>query len=114
MDQAPSGETHAVDHKEQNQKLMSILSYLGILAVIPFSMSKDDPVVKFHLKQGLVLLAIEVAVYALGMFMWQLWQILQIVNLGTLILSILGIVNVMQKKQQELPLVGSFAHYFTF
>jgi uncharacterized membrane protein len=95
-----------------NNTLMGILAYLGILAIIPFLMAKDEPFVKFHLKQGLVLLSIELAIWVVGMFMWQLWMILQIVNLGVLVLAIMGIINVVQGKQAELPLVGSFSSYF--
>ena len=95
---------------------MSVLAYLGILIVIPFIMAKDDPTVKFHIKQGLVLFIIEIAVWAIGttMFYWQVWQLLQLVNLATLVLAIIGIINVVQGKQKELPLVGSFASHFNF
>jgi uncharacterized membrane protein len=99
----------------QNETLMGVLAYLGILIVIPFIMAKDDPFVKFHLKQGLVLVLIEVVVWFLGgMFFWHFWPLLQLVNLATLILSIIGIVNVVNKKQAELPLVGTLAHHFNF
>ena len=102
--------------KPEHKKLMGVLAYLGILLIIPFLMAKDDPMVKFHLKQGAVLLIIEAAVWILGMTLigWQLWQVLQIVRLATLVLAIIGIVNVVQDKQKELPLVGSFGKYFTF
>ncbi len=93
----------------QKNTLMSVLSYIGPLVIVSYVVSKDDPFVKFHIKQGLVLLAIEAAVWVAGMVMWQLYPILSIVNLGTLILSIIGIVNVVQGQQKELPLVGSFA-----
>jgi len=93
---------------------MAVLAYLGILIIIPFLMAKNDPFVKFHIKQGLVLVIIEIAVWVLAtMLVWQLWQILQIVNLATLVLAIYGIVNVIQHKEVELPVVGSFAHSFT-
>ena len=96
--------------------LMAVLAYLGILIIIPLLMAKSDSFVKFHIKQGLVLVVIELAIWALGMTMigWQLWQLLQLVNLGVLILAIIGIVNVVQGKEKELPLLGSFSKYFTF
>ena len=61
------------------------------------------------IRQGLVLLIIEVAVYVLMNFVWFLWPLWQVVNLGTLILAIIGILNVVHDKQKELPLVGHFA-----
>ncbi len=92
--------------------LMAVLAYIGILVIIPFLMAKDDAFVKYHIKQGLVLVVIELIVYVLGMMMWSLFPILGIVNLAALVLSIIGIVNVVQGKEKELPLVGSFSKHF--
>ncbi len=114
MDEQTSNQSQAPQAKPQHKTLMGVLAYLGILLIIPFLMAKDDPFVKFHLKQGLVLLVIEIIVWILGSSMWQLWMILNLVQLATLVLSIIGIVNVIQGKQKELPLVGSFSKHFTF
>ena len=99
---------------QSKNTLMAVLAYIGVLVVISFVMSKDDPFVKFHIKQGLVLLVIEIAVWIIGSMMWQLWMLLNIVNLAVVILSIIGIINVVQGKEKELPLVGSFSKYFKF
>ncbi len=90
---------------------MAILAYLGPLVIIPFLTAKEQPFVKFHIKQGLVLFGIEIIVWIIGgMFMFGLlWPLIQLVNLGVIILTILGIINVVQKKEAELPLVGGFA-----
>ena len=114
MDQSSNNTGGAPAAAPQNKILMGILAYIGILVIIPFLVSKNDPFVKFHIKQGLVLLAIEIAIWLVGSFMWQLWPLLQLVNLGVLVLAIVGIVNVIKNMQKELPLVGSFAKNFTF
>ena len=106
-----------VEHKSPGQQknlVMGILAYLGILVVIPFILAKNDPFVKFHIRQGLVLVVIEIIIWVLGsmVMMWNFWPLLQLVNLGTLILAIIGIVNVVNKKEAELPLVGSLARSF--
>ncbi len=99
-----------------NTKLMSVFAYLGILIIIPFLMAKDDPTVKFHLKQGAVLFVIWLILWAVGMTVlgWQFWGIIQLVQLATIVLAIIGIVNVLQDKQKELPLVGGLAKNFNF
>ncbi len=98
-----------------NSQLMGILAYIGPLVIIPLLAAKDNPFVKFHVKQGLVLFIIEIIVGFLApMFFWSLWAIVQLVNLATLILSIMGIINVTQKQEKELPVVGGFAKHFTF
>jgi len=97
-----------------NQKVMGILSYIGPLVIVSYLTSKDDSFVKFHVKQGMVLLVIEVAVWFLGMVFWLLAPILSIVNIVTLVFSIIGIMNVLKNQQKSLPLVGSFSRYFNF
>ena len=97
---------------QEKNTLMGVLCYLGPLVIIPLIVAKDDAFVKYHVKQGLVLLVIEVVVYALGMFMWQLWALYQLVNLATFILSIVGIINVVQGQEKELPVIGQFGRSF--
>lgn len=103
--------------KKQQNTLMGVLSYLGPLVIISYILARDVAFVKFHIKQGLVLLIIEVALWVLSSFFlmafYQLWMVYQIINLGLLILVVLGIVNVVQGKERELPLVGQFARYLT-
>ena len=38
-----------------DRTIMLVLSYLGILALIPLLMKKDDPEVQWHAKNGLAL-----------------------------------------------------------
>jgi uncharacterized membrane protein len=96
-----------------NNMLMGILSYIGVLVLIPFLMEKHDPFVRFHVKQGLVLAVIGVAMWVVGNMLWIIWPLVMIVNVGLLVLSIMGIINVVNKRQVALPLVGHFADKFT-
>ncbi len=105
---APTGTTTV-----EKNTLMGVLAYLGILIIIPYLVAKDDAFVKFHIKQGLVLVVIELIVWVLGMnIMWGFYGILSIVNLAAIVLSIIGIVNVVQGKEKELPLIGSLSKNF--
>lgn len=106
---APTASAHG--NESNNRMLMGILAYFGILVIIPFIVAKDDPFVKFHIKQGMVLAAIWIGFWVLGMFMWMLYPIISIVNLALLVLSIVGIVNVVQNKEAPLPVVGSLAKH---
>jgi len=96
---------------EDNSLLMGVLAYLGILVIIPFLMAKDQPFVKYHVRQGIVLCGLGIIVYVLGTtFMpYSLYQLLSLLNLGIVILAIFGIVNVVQKKEAPLPLIGHLA-----
>ena len=44
----------------ENRQVMVVLSYLWLLALIPFLMEKEDREVQWHAKHGLVLLAAEI------------------------------------------------------
>lgn len=90
--------------------ILASLSYIGPLVVVPYLTEKENPFVMFHIKQGLVVLILDVGLWIAGWFFGFLWPFLQVVNFGLMVLSIIGIVYALQKKEKELPLVGSFAH----
>ncbi len=107
--------TNSSAPKVETNVLMGVLAYLGPLVIISYLVSKDDPFVKFHIKQGLVLVVIQLILWVLmSMMMWGLWPLFMLIRLGILVLAIIGIVNVIQKQEKALPLVGSFASYFKF
>lgn len=120
MDQAPQedgGVTQPQTPQAPSQNtLMGVLAYIGILVFIPFVVAKDDPFVKFHVKQGLVLFIIEAIIMVVSemMLLGPLSPLLGLVNLGAIILSIIGIINVAKGEERELPLVGRYASNFKF
>jgi uncharacterized membrane protein len=94
---------------------MAIIAYLGILVLIPLlTEAKNDPFVKFHIKQGLLVLiglvlsSIIVVVPVLG------WAIGSLIWIASIILMIIGIMNAANGKQEELPLVGHLSRNFHF
>lgn len=94
--------------KEQ-PNIMALISYIGFLCLIPVLTKEKDEFVRFHAKQGLVLLAGELAtwlIFSLAPFFWLFSNLLGAL---WLILSIIGIMNVINKEKKELPLLGSFA-----
>ncbi len=91
---------------------MAILSYLGILVIIPLLVAKDDDFVLYHSKQGLVLLIAGV----IGMFVGAVpiigWLLAPFITLAWLIFIILGIMNVLRNEKKELPIIGKYADKF--
>jgi uncharacterized membrane protein len=92
-----------------NRTLMAVLSYIGILVLIPLlTDAKNDPFVKFHIKQGLVLLIADVVV---GFIAW-----IPIVGWAAgvfiFILFIMGIINAAGGKETPLPVIGQFGSKF--
>lgn len=94
-----------------NTMIMSILSYMGLLVLIPYFMAKEDPKVKFHIKQGIVLVAILLVTNLFSMTMFGMFGFIGLINFFVVILSIIGIINVFQGQEKPLPIVGSLVSY---
>ncbi len=96
-------------------KALGILSYLGILVLIPYLSEKKNKYVIFHAKQGIILLIAEIIV---GGILWFLglilsWRVSWLVSICqtaffflSLVLSFMGIKNVCDGKAKELPLIN--------
>lgn len=110
-----SPDEHAhTDTKSQENLLMGILAYIGPLILVSYLLAKDDPFVKFHIKQGLLLVIGEVAAWMLGMMFWPLFFLVQIANIFFLVLAVVGIIRAAQGQMKELPLIGQYAKNFNF
>ena len=93
-----------------------ILSYLGLLALIPLLVEKNDREVQWHAKHGLVLTVLFVAVFVilnvmsaiigffwlLGPFVWLIW----------LVVTILAIVKALDGKRFLIPGISELADKF--
>ena len=102
-----------------NRTVMFVLSYLGLLALIPLLVKKNDTEVQWHAKNGLVLtiacIVVFVVLSILGMvptvgcltvFIYPL------VTLGWLILAILGIVKATKGERFIIPGLSGFVEKF--
>lgn len=100
-------------------KAMGVLSYLGILVLIPLlAGDKSSEYVRFHTNQGLVLFLVSIAVDILdGRWFWGFhdWFDLGVLNLSwaldilSLILfvfMIMGIVYACRGERRKLPVIG--------
>lgn len=96
-------------------KGLSIISYIGALALIPYFVEKENKYVKYHAKQGLNLFILEmiasIAIYFIGRIIgWRLSFITSILetvaNICAFALSIIGIINVCNGKAKELPILN--------
>ena len=105
----------------EGNKLMAVLSYLGILVLVPILAAKDSPFAKFHATQGINLLIVGVAwsivsgiiSAILGLigvaFLSVLWSIITwLVGIVIFLTMVIGILNAAQGKAKELPVIGGF------
>jgi uncharacterized membrane protein len=123
----------AID-KPETDNMLGILCYLGILVLIPYliNQEKQNDFIKYHTKQGIVLAAIGLAVFALRIFLpggnfiyygiglygvsagYMLWALLGLIvsaiQFILFVLSIVGIMNVVQGHKKPLPIIGKYAN----
>lgn len=110
-----TGTQNTVTPNAQDDKLIGILSYLGLLWIVAYILygSKKTEYNLFHVKQGLGLIIVWVGLWIVAFvlaFVPVLGMIIGIVMifvyLALLVLMILGIINAANGVQKELPLVG--------
>ena len=121
------------DADVQQNKGMAVLSYLGLLLLIPLFARKNSDYCKYHVKQGVTLACCEIIYSILTLIInaivgaicppelvWTYFTyayvpsmastvVSTILSLGSiffLVLMIIGIVNAAQGQKKELPLLG--------
>jgi fumarate reductase subunit D len=103
--QLPSKIKHLNIRKFNWTTVLAILSYFHILVLIPLIFSKNHPFIRFHAKQGLVVLAF----FALGVFSMFL-PVLPWIFAGFFIFFfVFGIITVILGRERPIPLIGRVA-----
>jgi uncharacterized membrane protein len=97
---------------------MIVLSYLGLLALIPLLTKKDDPDIQWHAKNGTALLGAEVVWVIIAIILafvripflgCGVSMISCIVWIGFLVLSILCIMKGLKGERFRIPVITDFA-----
>ena len=110
-----------------NRTIMIVLAYLGLLALIPLLVEKNDTEVQWHAKHGLVLFVAEIALFIalsivgslvgmvpvigclgalVGALMWL------VLTIGILIVHIMCIVKGVNGERFKLPYLSQYADRF--
>lgn len=103
-----------------NQTVMFVLSYLGLLALIPWLVEKNDPEVQWHAKNGLVFTVFMIICWFVTMVIavvpilgWIVAAVAMLVlPLGWLIFAIMGIVKATQGQRFVVPVLSDFVEKF--
>ncbi|MBP8639784.1 MAG: zinc-ribbon domain-containing protein [Oscillospiraceae bacterium] len=102
--QNPGNNSAAMDAEEN--KLISILCYFGLLFLIPYLTKPESPFVKFHSNQGLVLMLFVIAARIAAVIPILGWIIGIACWVFALVCFIIGIVNVCNGDMKKLPIIG--------
>ncbi len=100
-------------------KVMALLSYLGILVLVPIFAAKDSKFARFHANQGVILclvgivygVAVNIITSVLIAISWRLASVaslLSLVGFALLIWAVIGIINALNGKAKELPFIGKY------
>jgi len=108
----------------QNNKVMGILAYFGILFLIPLLAAKDSQYARFHTNQGIVLFIFDIVMWiislvvnfvitfaSLGILSFVGTIISNLLGLLCLALIIVGIVNACSGEPKKLPIIGNITLY---
>ena len=94
----------------ENNKILSLFAYLGILFLIPLLAAKDSKYARFHANQGIVLFVVDLALGIVGGIIGLIPILGALVvaacGIVILVLAIIGIVNAVTGKAKQLPIIG--------
>lgn len=96
-------------------KGMAVLSYIGILFLIPMLARKDSQFCRYHVNQGIVLFIVEIVGNILFSILGAILSFFTIIgglfSLACFVYWIIGIVNAATGKVKPLPLIGGLTIY---
>lgn len=92
---------------------MAVVAYL--LFFVPLlTDAKNDPFVKFHVKQAIILLIGWLVSVIIGQVPVLGWAISFVMGVGILILLLMGIINALNGEEKPLPIIGQYAEKLNF
>ena len=92
---------------------MAIIAY--IIFFLPLlTEEKNNPFVKYHVKQGFVLFLAGVVARIITRLPILGWFLVSFLNAFVFILFVIGVMNVLNGKKEPLPVIGKFADKFKF
>ena len=100
----------------QKNKGISVLSYLGILLLIPWIARPNSKFARFHVNQGLVLFITELVIRFVNSVLkgvlgdsglyGPIGIVFNIISILLFVLMIIGIVNAVKGEAKDLPIIG--------
>ena len=91
---------------------------MGILVLIPIFAAKESKFARYHARQGLILLTVEIIFSACYWMLslivlsisWRLYFIIKIAGMASyvfLVLAVIGISNAVSGRVRKLPVIGN-------
>lgn len=105
---------------DSSRKVMLVLAYLAVLALVPYLLEKDDKEIQWHSKNGLLLFGAWVALFMVDIFVLSLIRLfgclLSIFVPATILLYLVivavGIIKALSGERLRIPGISSLADRF--
>lgn len=120
VDAQPTAQKAPSSNEAQENKVVFILAYLGILFFLPLVSFPNSKTGRFHANQGLLLLitsiagqiALSIVSSIILAISWRLWGITSLLyfawSIAMLALMIMGMINANKGEEKPLPFIGQF------
>lgn len=82
----------------QEQKIWGVAAYLWVLSLVVLVARKNDPYVRFHANQGVLLLAL-----------WVVFLLMPPLQIAVILIALVGIFKAFQGEEWEIPVIGMYA-----
>ena len=104
------------DSGADNAQICAVLSYflVGIIWYFADEKLKKNKYVGFHARQALVLIIVDAIIWIANLIIPFLGIVWTIAWIGLFVLWIIALINVIQKKEEEVPIIGGLAKNFKF
>ena len=93
----------------QQNKVITAVSYLSILCLVPLLLKRDSAFAQFHAKQGLVLVLAAVINQVLLIVPVLGWIAHLVGAVAILVLSFIGVVKALSGEYWDMPYLGEYA-----
>jgi len=91
-----------------DETVMLVLCYIGLLALIPYLVAKEVPIIRWHARQGLALALVGLACVGIALIPY-LGFVGHLGLAGVLVLSIIGVVKALDRAQWRMPVAADVA-----
>ena len=108
--------TNSFDPEDiEENKVLALFSYIGILFLIPFFTVRKSPYARFHINQGIILFITSIILnVTIAITVWPLYvihlsflaAIIKSLNLVPAVVMVFGIINAVRGKAIEIPFIG--------
>ena len=94
---------HEIPTNFSIEKILSALSYFGMLFILPYIFCDNDDFAKFHAKQGMILFVAGIIAKIIASILGLEW----IVSIAKIYFIYKGVSNVLNGRKLELPYIGN-------